>query len=268
MKKAANEVSRFLCILAALVCVTTIAQAGTVVKSDEFWDRLQFSGTVRATFEGDYTGSPDDTFKVYYFSVQVAFSDSCKSSLSSDAQRRGYTQKTTSGDGWTDTKDYYWFIDQAFINKFDEYAPKAFRRVEKQAGALNTHDPRKQIGRFIEATGCESAAVYQLRQNFLRAANSQGSLQREGVVIPNATKESGTESASMYGACMNREYARKKYCLCFERNAKTIMTPKEYEYFMADFSRYIEEVLWALESSMPASDRRWELNDIKNRCAN
>ena len=71
----------------------------------------------------------------------------------------------------------------------------------------------------------------------------------------------------MYGAC--NTYFDTDYCLCFERNAKTIMTAKEYEYFMADFSRYYEKVQKPLdESSLPASDRRRGLNEIFNRCAN
>lgn len=239
----------------------------TVIKSREFWDRLQFSGTVKATFDGDYTGSPDNTFKVYYFSVQVAFSDSCKSSLSSDAQRRGYKEKTTFGDGWSDEQQYYWFIDPEFIGRFDEYSPRAFDYVKKQAGMLNPHDPIKQIKRFIDATGCGSAAVYQLRQNFLRAANSLESLQQEGVVIPGAAKEGGKEPPSMYGAC-HADGGSTAYCLCFERNAKTIMTAKEYEYFMAGFSSYYKEVVSILNNQVPVSDRRWRLNDIQNSCAN
>ena len=73
----------------------------------------------------------------------------------------------------------------------------------------------------------------------------------------------------MYGACSTHHDTA--YCLCFERYAKTIMTAKEYEYFMAKFSRYNNEVLRPLSGSagsVSASDRRWSLNEIKNRCAN
>lgn len=72
----------------------------------------------------------------------------------------------------------------------------------------------------------------------------------------------------MYGAC-SATTSDTAYCLCFERNAKTIMTAKEYEYYMADFSSYNKEVLNMLNNhQVPASDRRWRLKDIRNSCVN
>ena len=271
MKKSINSAVMFFLAVMSILVVPQVANAATVIKPDEFWDRLQFSGTVRATFEGDYSGPPGDTFKAYYFSVQVAFSDSCAKHLSKDAHRRGYTRKTSFMDGTPNVEEYYYFIDPPFIKKFDEYAPKAFRDVEKKAGILNPNNPIEQIKRFIKATGCKSAAVYQLRQNFLRAANSQKSLQQDGVSILGAEKESVVKAeTSMYGSCMARPSSEKRYCLCFEKQAKSVMTAAEYEHFMADFSRYFAEVQRPIEiesPSPPASDRRWRLYDIKRKCA-
>lgn len=119
------------------------------------------------------------------------------------------------------------------------YGAKTFEALEETAGILNPHHPIAQIGRFIKATGCESAAVYQLRQNFLRAATSAKSLQ-------------------------------KAYCLCFENQAKSIMTNAEYAHFADDFSRYFLQVQRAIEVDSPAprrGDRRWQLYEVKRSCA-
>lgn len=66
---------------------------------------------------------------------------------------------------------------------------------------------------------------------------------------------------SMYKSCMGdkygKKYAESSYCLCFEKNAKRIMTDNEYNYYKKDYSRYFGNVQQRINQRVapPANDR-------------
>lgn len=270
------------------------AQGKTVVKPDEFWTRLQFSGTVKQVFEGDFSSVNTVQFKIYYRGLQVAYSDLCRNELPKNTVRRGYVSQVVHGDGYRETpEEHFAYIDPRFVAKYDAYEKEAtaflLKTFKNQTNAAMTdfarggsnlgsilmssasNAPGTQMARFINATGCKTAALYQLRENYGRAAHGKTSLQQDNVQLKNATKESAPAERTMYGACTakDKSWSKKKYCLCFEEKAKTIMTADEYAYYKEDYSRYSKDVLRKIRENrqLPVGDRAWRLNDIRNACA-
>ncbi|AFJ02704.1 hypothetical protein Q7C_1555 [Methylophaga frappieri] len=261
-----------------------------VVKDQEFWDRLQFSGTVKDVFEGNFSDTSSKTFKVYFSAMQWAYSDSCKPYLPANTVKRGYVTWNVYSDGYKDTPvERSALIDPKFIELYDAYQDDVSsfmqqqkRTLQSQAntsisrgrglsdvlgGAIN-NEPIHQLSRFIASSGgCETSAVYQLRENFLRAAKGQPSLQKAGIVLENAVAESSKSKSSLYGSCMNTYDPSKKYCLCFEREALKVLSSKERQLFEADFDEYYKAVRKLSERpAPPASDRAWALNAIRSKC--
>lgn len=261
-----------------------------VVKHQEFWDRLQFSGTVKAVFEGDFSSVASDTFKVYFSAMQWAYSDSCQHLLPEGSLKRGYVLQRVESGGSRDTLlERSAYIAPRFIRLYDAYA-KDVSRVMGQTKSLlqgradnaiargvgvfdvvNTaisNEPIHQLNRFIDASGgCDTSAVFQLRENYLRAANGKPSLQTANVELPNAKAESEPPAPSLYGACMNTSDATRKYCLCFEREALKVLTNNERQLFEADLDEYYKAVrIINTQPQPPASDRVWALHEIQTRC--
>jgi putative lipase involved disintegration of autophagic bodies len=124
--------------------------------------------------------------------------------------------------------------------------------------------------RFIDNTGCESTSVYQLRENFLRAAYGKPSLQlKAGEISRTDIDNYVPDEKKLYAACINRpSYAEERYCTCFSRKAETVMTLKERKYFAEDFRRYYKDVQAKVSNeNPPAQDRVWDLYKIFADCA-
>ncbi|ORE86424.1 hypothetical protein ATO7_14043 [Oceanococcus atlanticus] len=261
-----------------------------VVKPQEFWDRLQFTGTVKAVFEGDFSNTASKTFKMYFSALQWAYSDRCKSDLPANAVKRGYITQRVYDDGFRDDPvERSALIAPEFVVFYDAYqddvssAMQQYRRsVQNQANtsisrggnwlailgnAANNH-PMQQLDRFVVASGgCASATLYQLRQNFLRAARGAPSLQDAGIVLKKAAQESAAATPSLYGACLDRHPKDKSYCLCFENEALGVLSASEKKRFEADFDQYYQAMRKIDDRPRPpASDRAWVLNSIRAKC--
>lgn len=286
---ASQRLKRNTALLAAEPAKETITNK-QVVKPQEFWDRLQFSGTVKEVFEGDFSSVTSDTFKVYYSAMQWAYSDNCKHLLPANSVKRGYILQQVHSGGSRDTiLERSAYIAPKYIGVYDGYAEdvsrvmgQTKRTLQSQANTaisrggglvkmLNTavsNEPIHQLNRFIDASdGCESSAVYQLRENYLRAALGLPSLQAANVELPNAINESAPLPPSLYGACMNTSDATKKYCLCFEREALTVLTKTEKQLFESDLDEFYKVVRRInTQPSPPSSDRAWALSEIIGRC--
>jgi len=265
--------------------------ARTVRKSDDFWDNLGFSGVVKTVFNGMYTGVPGKPFKVYYYNLQTAYSNKCRGYLSEKAVRRGYVSQTVYGDGSRDTPEVHdVYIDPRFVRKFDAFEREVTAtevgntaemirqltrnilqggNIGRELGRSLGSDPAVQLMRFIDNTGCESSAVYQLRENFLRAAYGKPSLQLEaGEISRTEIDHYVPEEKKLYAACINRPAATERYCTCFSRKAETVMTLKERKYFAEDFDRYYKDVQERVSQERPpAQDRVWDLYKIFADCA-
>ena len=266
------------------------APSQQVVKPQEFWDRLQFSGTVKAVFEGDFSNTTSATFKLYFSALQWAYSDRCKDDLPANAVKRGYITQRIFNDGSRDEPvERSALIAPEFVVFYDAYqddvsaAMQRYRRsVQSQANksisrggnwlsivgnAANNH-PMQQLDRFVVASGgCGSDTLYQLRQNFLRAARGAPSLQDAGIALPKAVQESAAPPPSLYGSCLDRHPKDKRYCLCFENEAQTVLSASEKKRFKADFDQYYESMRKLdTRPRPPASDRAWVLNNIRAKC--
>ena len=286
---AASRVQRNALKVVPEPVVKTVA-VKQVVKHQEFWDRLQFSGTVKAVFEGDFSIAASDTFKVYFSAMQWAYSDSCKQYLPAGSVKRGYISQNVYGDGYRDSPiERSAFIAPQYVIYYDAYAQDVSSVMRKTKNTLQSqantaisrgvglfdmlksvvsNEPIHQLNRFIAAAGgCETAAVYQLRENYLRAAKGQPSLQEAKVELANAVAESAPPPPSLYGACKDTSDATKKYCLCFEREALKVLTKSERQRFEADLDEYYKIVQRiSNQPRPPASDRAWALSDIRTRC--
>lgn len=286
---ASQRIERSAAVVATKPAVNP-ALGKQVVKDQEFWDRLQFGGTVRDVFEGDFSDTSSRTFKVYFSALQWAYSDSCKPYLPPYTVKRGYVTWNVYGDGYKDTPversaliapEYIGFYD-AYQDEVSRFMQQQRRTLQSQAdtaisrgrglssvmGDVVNNEPIHQLSRFISSSGgCETSAVYQLRENFLRAAKGQPSLQEAGIVVEGAIAESGQTRPSLYGSCMKTYDPSKKYCLCFEKEALEVLSSEERQLFEADFDEYYKAVRKVRERpAPPASDRVWALNAIRSKC--
>lgn len=264
-------------------------QKGIVYKTDEFWERLDFPDIVQSIFSGDFSSNKRSVFKVYYHAIHTAYSYSCKNYYPKTWPVRGFLTKNIRS-GNIVGKDLF-YIDPRYIVKFDEYHKeigpiyaamkrhmtgdamrdvKRGKNIFKSLAHAKSQMPTAKVMQFIRATGCQTAALKQLRENFHRAATSRLSLQKAKVILKKAEAESKAPTVkSMYKSCMRKKYSDPRYCLCFEKNAKKIMTRKEYNYFRVDFSRYYTDVQKRMGQRLapPAHDRVWQLYKIFSSCA-
>ncbi|GGW76362.1 hypothetical protein [Alteromonas halophila] len=261
-----------------------------VVKDQEFWDRLQFSGSVRDVFEGDFSSAPGTLFKIYFSALQWAYSDSCQRYLPDDARKRGYVSQNVYADGYRDAPvERSALIAPRYLKFYDAYADDVSNAMRKRKSSLQSqantslsrggsvlgimqeiasNEPIAQLTRFIAASGgCETTAVFQLRENYYRAASGMPSLQEAGIVLKNAAEESNKPPPSLYGACMDASSAGKRFCLCFEKEAQSVLTEKEKQLFASDFEEYYKVVRKInTRPRPPATDRAWALVQIRSAC--
>lgn len=257
----------------------------------EFLGQLQLYVTPQEVFEGDFSSAGSGNFKLYYTALQWAYSDNCKTYLPPDSVKRGYISQLVYGDGYRGaTTERSALIPPRFLEKFDAYANEVSKIASQihrnQVSSVETdlrrgrsirsilsqginNNPIVQMSTLVEAAGgCDSRALYQLRENFYLAAYGKPSLQARGANVIRLEEKDRMPANSLYSSCMAREHASQKFCRCFDREAQGILTPEEMASFRENFNHYydaIREISFG-SPAPPASDRGWELYDIRNRC--
>lgn len=157
-----------------------------------------------------------------------------------------------------------------FLNDLLSYTPigpgnQAMDMLSKQLGVSYSW---KQ---FFGAYQCISPTILQMRENMLRAANGQPSLQAAGLRVPNAAAE--TEplvpppgKATIFDACYDdHEYKDADFCMCMDTRTQKVMSQDELKKYSADFSLYYSEIVFPEKGGL--QDPRWRLYDLLKQCS-
>ena len=144
-------------------------------------------------------------------------------------------------------------------------------------------DPMFDIDRFFSKEACGSAAMRQLGDNLLRAANGQPSLQAVGGRIAGAATESESDAvapasnpagtgpfADGCNAFMRDPKTSRfapsdpdGYCKCLSDGYRRVMTPAEEVSYGKDF----EEKFWRGVAQASSTDTAWaRLNPVAVSC--
>ena len=169
---------------------------GLVHKSAAYWSDYK-SDMIRQVFEGDF-GTDADTdgdarFHILFGTYVEQFSDNCRAYLPSQFDKRTITS-TVNGISTTRVIN----IDYRFLPKYDQYNRSSGLSVQQSIsealnvvnGSLSILDTNFDIENFFSKETCKSAAMRQLGENLLRAANGKPSLQTVGSSIAGAAAES------------------------------------------------------------------------------
>ena len=262
---------------------------GIVYKSAYFWNTFGDSVVLEKVFKGNFKGlNRSNEFKLFFNAFVEGYNGNCSTYLPANSVvRRLIIERVTSEGGIEQyretTNDVRIRIDPRFARKYDEYQStyinamtgygirKQIEFADMLRSELSKHPlarpsmtdigllsgamddlPIYQINKFINSVGCKSAAMYQMKENLLRAANNSPSLQSAGVHIPNAENESVTpkesiNQRSIYEACKERyeligDKVPESYCKCMDRYSRKVMTPEELKYYSSAFQLYYNEV--------------------------
>ena len=130
-----------------------------------------------------------------------------------------------------------------------------------------------EMRKFFNKVNCNCATMYQMRENMLRAATSDQSLQAAGIVLRNAAKESDPVETSVKKMTFEQachEYHNKRnpgnydrWCSCLNREARKVMTAAELAKYADDFGAYYTEIDNKQEGP---NDPRWRLQGPLNKC--
>jgi len=196
-------------------------QAGTVYKLDPYWEQYRVDPTwdaVRRVFDGDFTGQKGSwQFKSAFYLFGDSYSSRCKSEVKEFVEHRlpysAIVRTRTYMDGHIEhdreTRLAVVHIDKRFEPQWLSYEPAFLKHIlvaggniAEEMGSLATASDakivealRKSQGmsmfvKFFRTHGCASATMVQLRENLVRLANDRPSVQQEGVLHPNAGRES------------------------------------------------------------------------------
>ncbi len=282
-------------------------QKGIVHKASNYWKQFKDFSVAEKIFKGEFSNLAysNNMFKLYYIYMQSEYYGFCREKLPANSIRRASVSQVQARDGAGNiirrekAVEHIAYIAPQFIKKYDAFFKraksfKARRAMKKHMNIMK--DIQENIGKngqsilgasvqvamegvssepilpvinFFKQTPCDSATMYQMRENFRRAAYNKPSLQQAGIKIPNAKKESISfkdflNERTIYQACINANI-EKFYCKCFNKKVDKVMTKKELDYYSKDFSRFDKEVvndIW----SKPKNHRAWKLIELRNQC--
>ncbi len=282
-------------------------QKGIVHKSINYWKPFKDFSVAKKIFKGEFSNLAysDNMFKLYYIYMQSEYYGFCRKKLPANSVRRASVSQVQTRDGAGNiirrekAVEHIAYIAPQFIKKYDEfYKPAklfyARRAMKKQMTLMKDiqdnigkngqsilgasgqvamkrmrAEPILQVINFFKQTPCDSATMYQMRENFRRAAYNKPSLQQAGIKIPNAKKESISfkdflTKRTIYQACINANN-EQFYCKCFNKKVDELMTIKELDYYSTDFRRFENEVVIDIWSK-PKNHRAWKLIKLRNQC--
>ncbi len=276
-------------------------QLGIVYKSKHFWQYFVGFDEMKDIFEGHFNGvTRKKMFKVYYHSFISQYDTHCSQSLQNPiVVRRFIMERVTSIDGIEqyreNTADIMTKMEQRFSDKYDEYSGaiiqfwklygvgKHFQRASglSQGKSIKTvwletmaDHPEFQMTKFFHYASCDSAMMFQMKENMWRASHGKQSLQAEGIRVKNAENESTPvketiNEKTLYEACIDNGdgaslYLHEKYCACFDNKARTVMTMEELARYSKNFPLYYSEVTSIMEG-IGKEDDLWRLYE-PHRC--
>lgn len=258
---------------------------GIVYKSNHFWQQFNNFDVMKKTFNGEFGGlERKKLFRVHYRDFVQQYGLHCPLSGQIDARR--FTMHRVTEDEYGNevskekTTDVTTRMEHRFTDKYDEYkriynwfyTSMGFSNVLNQKQLNLSQMPGVQIEHFIKNAPCHSASMFQMKENLWRAAYGKPSLQDEGIKIPNAENESDSvedmlSEKTLYQSCMSNN-GSKKYCTCFDKKAREIMTGDELTHYSKDFSNYYKEVTQKVGGNDKHSDlwRLYEAHRSGLRC--
>lgn len=264
-------------------------QAGIVYKSDNFWDKYDLLA-MKLIFQGEFGEIPKlPRFKDDYLKFVEVNSMLCGDSIPSNHFEITTTsQRVHMVGGMESYRDETVSItikmENRFKNKYLEYKNDRERNLmednaikrsffqrfkmsklslekphksyfESGSKGLNRHfnaTNRHQImGRFFREVTCQSATLYQMKENLWRAAHGQLSLQADKIKILNAVQESISEEkaaleVTFYDSCLKyynlKPESEDYFCRCFDNTTREVMEGNERDYYSADFGRFFTDV--------------------------
>ncbi len=175
------------------------ATKGIIHESKAFWDAYR-SAIIRQVFEGNFGHERVDSssqFHVLFTSYVESFSKSCHAYLPARHEAVTLSQATTKSDrngnvvSQRELQSWTVDVDSRFAPEYREYA----RSLDSSSGETLAlllaimsgrvsptayFDPGIDVIKFFETETCQSAAMRQLTENLLRAAEGRSSLQDAG----------------------------------------------------------------------------------------
>lgn len=271
-----------------------------VYKSDYFWTSHPRFYIPQHVFDGNFGAFQINTQFPRHFSWFLeAYSANCEEYVQKPRMRRTIITQSVRTDRWgfvTSTgpekrRDIY--IEMRFWPKYEEYEKVLGAAVLKDFASILFSSnidlsPQRmmEVGmervnevfalavswkRFFRENHCTSATVEQMRENMLRAANGQPSLQAAGIRVPNAASETEPlvpprDKATIFDACYeNNEYKKADFCMCMDTRARKVMSQKELKKYSGDFSLYYNEIVFPHKGGL--QDPRWRLYDLLKQCS-
>jgi hypothetical protein len=254
---------------------------GLVHKSADYWSDYR-TDVIQQVFDGDFGKNinGDVQFYILYGAYVEQFSASCRAYLPSPHLKRTITR---TANGITSTTEIE--IDNRFVPKYDEDSAALESLLISNAYgvatgrvSLNTVlDPRRDISTFFSKESCNSAAMRQLGENLLRAANEKPSLQAVGARIAGAAAESDASAPSprsLFSNSCNAFFSDPKtsrfapsdpsgYCKCLSAGYRGVMTPAEDAFYASNF----KDRFWFQIAEATSTDPAWpRLHPVAESC--
>ncbi len=177
-------------------------QKGIVYKLEPFWAQYDDFDIARRIFDGDFNGLKDTLeFKALFSGLAVSYSKKCSEYVRNwqtyEKKSLDYDRTSWNLDGSKTihksehTKTYN--IDKRFTPQWAIYDTDLAKEVLKR-GVFSSFGLvlgyRGEMEHFVKNQGCQSAAVAQMIENFIRAANNRPSAQADGTHFSGAERES------------------------------------------------------------------------------
>jgi hypothetical protein len=279
-------------------------KSGVVYKSARFWQEFTEFDEVRKTFEGNFNGLLSSArFKKFYREFVRNYSDFCRSSLPEITDRHIHRTQDVTRDAYGvelsrgPVYEKIIYIDPRFTPSYKQFdqASHAYNNAKSISAAMgllgnlragksakdSMVDFKSDVGvfemqKFFKKVKCDSATMYQMNENMLRAAMGKKSLQADGVKIPKAEAESDSaekiaKDKTFEQSCLDYHHKRDpsssydKWCSCLFKEAKKVMTPEEMAWLTDDFDAYFREIDGKQKGP---KDPTWRLQGPLNNCRN
>ncbi|WP_218312855.1 tetratricopeptide repeat protein [Alteromonas antoniana] len=269
---------------------------GIVYKSDQFWQSFANSNLYQKVFDGDLSGLNQRVdFKQFYVDFVGEYSASCKSMLPGKVDKVTYTTIEVRKDYGIESASIWdeveILIDPRFTDAFQQYQDDLkltsfFDSFELHMNLLKNLETKSLDQSLTEALWemqlfepiklinqmpCNSASMFQMKENLLRAANNDESVQDAGVVIANAEQESDSVYAvvntkTFKEACVAFFYkmnprGNERFCTCMYAEAKKRFNAKKMETFSNNFATF-----WKDMDNYDAKGHDWDRQNTVNAC--
>jgi hypothetical protein len=262
-----------------------LASKDVVRKSQKYWDAYH-GDLIREVFDGGFGDGLGDNmqFQLLFTHYVEAFSRDCRDALPAKHETVAMTQfkevRNLYGNLLRKETLLSWTVDcdSRFAPYYKTYAKELEKRGGAFAAAVAMHratfsdlsDPVEDIERFFKTEKSKSAAMRQLGENLLRAAQDQRSLQQAGEKIAGAAAETDPSLppgryARFVDGCNGwyRDPANARYmtgqssawCQCMGDKYQHVMSREEEYYYANDFGPRFRDQIAQSQSTDPAWNR-------------